>query len=431
MSNGINVEYTLITKKSKSDKGVYFIYISFVPHQFGVRQLKAHIISTGISVNSSEWQRGKVKGKGLEANNINSKLMELQTSTNNFLVTLSTKNYETCSEIMAEIKCNAKLDILGKAPKGKQVEIVSRLKQYSYENIMNKLFVDRNISAGRKRGYSMGLKLLNEYFNGNIPTINLISDTELLNFKKWFKKKHTCSNNTLTDYLSKIAAVFKYAQELKILSSSPLPRGFRGSWEEGKRQVLSEKECLSIMNIDDSTLSKTELVTKYSILVQMLTGMGYGDMESMTYENIKFDSNLKQYFLNKERNKTKVEFKVYSTANARYMIDKLIDLTGDASKPFNLPTIDYANRQYKIISQKAGIPFKVTTYTLRHTYAVNYMESDGRIEDLAENLGQKDLRTTQIYGKISKKRLAEKSKELQSKSIIHQIQSQHNNLKVV
>ena len=431
MNHGMNLELSIITKKSKADKTKYHVYLSFTPYQFGVRQLKPYIISTGICVNVSDWQRDKVKGKSLEAKNINLKLLELQSDAKSLLVNLSTKDYKTCSEIMAEIKANGKLLIIGKAPKGKQVEIISRLKQYAYEKVMNKLFEDRNISVGRRRGYIKGKKLLAEYFNGEIPTISLISDIDLLNFRKWFLKKHSGSENTATDYLSKIAAVFKYAQELKILSISPLPTGFRGSWKEGKREVLSENDCLSLMNLDDSALSQTELVAKYSMLVQMLTGMGYGDMESMTYGNIKYDSTHKQYFLAKERNKTKVEFKVFTTENARYMIEKLIKLTGDEIKPFNLPTIDYANREYKVLAKKAGIPFNVTTYTLRHTYAVNFMDNDGRIEDLAENLGHKDLRTTQIYGKISKKRLAGKAVELQSKSIIHQLQTNHNNLKAV
>jgi len=269
---------------------------------------------------------------------------------------------------------------------------------------------------------------LRAYFKDNIPSIKLISDDELSKFKKWFLKRHKGSPNTATDYLSKIAAVFKFAQEIKIISSSPLPPKFRGQWTDGTREVLSDADCIAIMNLDDSTLSRTELISKYSILVQMLTGMGYGDMESMTYENIKQDINRNQYLLEKERNKTKVEFKVYTTENARYMVDKLIQLTSDEIKPFNLPGIDYANRQYKIIAKKAGIQINVTTYTLRHTYSVNFMDSDGRIEDLAENLGHKDLRTTQIYGKISKKRLSEKAVELQKKSIIHQLQTHQNKL---
>jgi integrase len=176
------------------------------------------------------------------------------------------------------------------------------------------------------------------------------------------------------------------------------------------------------MNLDDSLLSETEQVAKYCLLVQMLTGMGYSDMKALEHSNIILDQNENQYLIEKERNKTGVRFKVFLTDNAKHMVENLKRLTENSERPFNIPTIDYSLRMYKVIGKKAGIAVNITTYTLRHTFAVNFMENDGRIEDLAKILGHTLLKATQIYGKISNKRLAEKTKQLQTTSKIHQLQ---------
>ena len=84
-----------------------------------------------------------------------------------------------------------------------------------------------------------------------------------------------------------------------------------------------------------------------------------------------------------------------------------------------------------MLGEKADVKTNITTYTLRHTFAVNHMENDGRLEDLQKYLGHTELKTTGIYGKISNKRLSNKIKELEGKSKMHQLQPIQNKLKAV
>ncbi len=419
INNGISVDLTLVPKKKKTDRTKYNIYLSFGIYQKGIKQFTPHSISTGMTVNVSEWKQGEVAGRNDKAKLLNERLNEYQSKAKDMLNQLALRKVKTCSQVLEEIKANAKTVVTGKAPRGLKNDFISKLKDYTYKNVMERLIKDKGISVGRQRGYQRSYELLNNFFNEDMPTIDQITTEDLERFNKWFKPK---SLNTKTDYQCKIAATFKHAIKLKILNTNPLPEKFRGAFVDGNRAVLSEMDCLKIMNIDDSTLSKTEEVAKYCILVQMLTGMGYSDMKAVKHINIIFDQNENQYLIEKERNKTGVRFKVFLTDNAKHMIENLKQLTGNVEKPFNIPTIDYALRIYKVIGKKAGIIVNVTTYTLRHTFAVNFMENDGRIEDLAKILGHTLLKTTQIYGKISNKRLAEKTKQLQSTSKIHQLQ---------
>lgn len=62
-------------------------------------------------------------------------------------------------------------------------------------------------------------------------------------------------------------------------------------------------------------------------------------------------------------------------------------------------------RKVKHYSGKAGIQKPVTVHTLRHTFATNYLDQGGRIEDLQQMLGHADLKTTCLYLHFSNERL--------------------------
>lgn len=419
--NEIKVETTYFSKKNKTDKRKSAIYMGFTIYQTGIMQFK-HSISTGIKINTGELNKGQMTGRNINAKNVEHNLNLQTKKADKFLGELSYKGTKTCSELLKEIQINAKEKITGKAPRKHKEEFISKMKTYSYSEIMTRCIKDKNISTGRQRGYNRSYELLKEYFQNEIPAIGLITEQDLETFKKWLKENHTLKQNTATDYRSKIATVIKYALKLKVLTVNPLPENFRGSFVDGNREVLSENECIDIIKINDETLSMTERVAKYCLLVQLLTGMGYSDMKDIQHSNIKYSENEGRYYIEKERNKTGIKFKVFLTDNAFYMVNKLKELTSSDTKPFNVPSIDYSLRMYKKIGEAAEIPTNITTYTLRHTFAVNYMENEGRIEDLAKILGHTLLKTTQIYGKISNKRLAEKTELLQQKSKIHQIQ---------
>lgn len=422
INNGITVDIRLIPKKNKTNNDLYCIYIGFYIYQNGIKQ-DYHSISTGINCMVTEFKNDKVTGKSDKANLINGRLYEYLTSAKDMLTQLTVKKIKTCGELLNEIRSNAKEMILGKAPRGKKNDFISKLKDYQYSEILNRYLDKKQPSKDRKRNYLFTVKLLNEYFNNEIPIINQITSSDLQDLKKWMSEKYK-NQNTATTFLAQIAAIFKYAvTELKILAVNPIPENFRGSFVDGNRQVLDENECLKIMNLDEDKLSQTKKTAKYCLMVQMLTGIGYGDMQNMKHENIKYHGQFEQYYIEKNRNKTTELFVVNLTKNALYYINKLKDLIGDDKQPFNLPSIEYMIRIYKELAKDAGVTTNIATYTLRHTFSVNYMENDGRLEDLQIRLGHKDLKTTQIYGKISAKRLAQTTTDLESKSKIHQLQT--------
>ena len=80
---------------------------------------------------------------------------------------------------------------------------------------------------------------------------------------------------------------------------------------------------------------------------------------------------------------------------------------------FPCPSNQYTNRSLKIIVQKAGLNKKLTFHVARHTFATTVtLEKGISIESVSHMLGHSSIRTTQIYSKVKKKKVASEMKYL-------------------
>jgi site-specific recombinase XerD len=65
------------------------------------------------------------------------------------------------------------------------------------------------------------------------------------------------------------------------------------------------------------------------------------------------------------------------------------------------------NAYLKELANVCGIPKKLTTHFARHTFATTVtLENDVPMETVSRMLGNKNIRTTQIYAKITKKKIS-------------------------
>jgi len=74
------------------------------------------------------------------------------------------------------------------------------------------------------------------------------------------------------------------------------------------------------------------------------------------------------------------------------------------------------NAYLKELAVICGISKDLTTHTARHTFAtIITLENDVPIETIGKMLGHKDLRSTQKYAKITKRKISNKMKSLENK----------------
>jgi len=61
------------------------------------------------------------------------------------------------------------------------------------------------------------------------------------------------------------------------------------------------------------------------------------------------------------------------------------------------------NRSIKRAVQQTGIEKRVTSHTLRHSFATHLLESGADIRTVQEQLGHQDVKTTEIYTHVLKR----------------------------
>jgi Phage integrase SAM-like domain len=213
-----------------------------------------------------EWGEGKVKGKGMYAKMYNDRITSSLLTVREQLETLRVKATNNCSEVKNEIMGCIKTKITGKAPRGQKQDFLSKLKLHTMDSIKLSYFSYKGQCSGRKRVYERALRIFYNYFNNELPLISSIQKKDIEGFKKWYTNSYpNIKQNTTTTYFSMIAAVFKHAEREGVIIKSPIPENFRGGFVDGNREVLSEKECLQIIGLQDNNLSETEKTAKYCL----------------------------------------------------------------------------------------------------------------------------------------------------------------------
>ncbi|MDB5199102.1 MAG: recombinase [Chitinophagaceae bacterium] len=428
LNEGIAVDVKPLPKKQKAKESRYNIYLKFSIYQNGILQLSP-VISTGLTVEVKEWDKDKMKGNSDKAKLINERLnkyMGLSIKSLEYMALNDSINI-TCNRIAKEVHTTIRPKITGKAPRGLKGDFQIKAQEYTLNNVLQLYFKKEDAPCEKRQTiYVRAIELLHEYFNNETPLINNISSSDLENFKNWYQRKYSKSikQNTSTTYFAMIAAVFLFAyKKLKIIKPHPLPENFRGSFVDGKRSILSNNDVKQIISLNDETLSVTDRRAKYCMILQLLTGIGYGDLKTLSRSNRRYDTDLQKWIITKNRNKTGVEFSIRQTDMCNYVYDTLREISGGEETEFSLPSIDYMLRRYKEVAQKAGVKVKVTTYTMRHSFAQDFMNNGGMLEELQKMLGHSKITTTQTYGKISAVRIDAAMTRLEQKSERHQYQN--------
>ena len=424
--NGITIDSIFIGKKNKTRADKYTIYIQFVIKSKKI-SMGLYEMSTGINTMISAWDNGTVKGKNDTAKLINERLNSYQMTCvdmcNQF------KNLSSAKDILDELKTNARIMIIGKIARGQKEQIMEKQKQYEILNVLENYLANNPMCHERKIKYNVPFQHLQNYFNGSLPLINQITEKDFEGFKMYLRKLNL-KLNTVISYSNMIIAVFNYAHRIKLISDNPIPQKFSGSFEAGKRDVITQDELIQIENIKDERLKRHLLIAKYLILFQSVTGLGIKELKSIRYSHIKFQSTNagKSFeFIEKERTKTGIQYRSILSSNAKAIKDKLIELIGNDEQPFNCVSDSLLNRQYRMIGTIAGVIKNMAPYQFRHAFACNYMECGGHPEDLMKILGHKDINTTMIYAQITAQRQADQMQEMEKKNKLFQLK---NKLKI-
>ena len=136
------------------------------------------------------------------------------------------------------------------------------------------------------------------------------------------------------------------------------------------------------------------------------TGLAYSDVKNLTTDRLQtfFDGNL---WIITRRKKTNTESNIRLLDVPKRIIEKYKGLARNGHV-FPVPSNGSCNKILKDIGRQCGFKVRLTYHVARHTNATTVLLSHGvPIETVSRLLGHTNIKTTQIYAKITAQKISQ------------------------
>lgn len=359
--------------------------------------------STGISVKSSQWDKEKerIKGRTTEALNTNLQLDNIASGLQSIFRRIEMSDVVSLERIKSEFL-------------GKKEEI----------DTLMQLFEKHNGDVAKQVGVSVGKATLQKYnvckrhFSEFVEKQYKRSDLKLTEltyvvireFDLYLRTEAGQNPNTATKTMKTFKTITLLGQKMGVLLHDPF-MNHRFHIEPVNRGFLTDEEILLIAN-KDLGISRLELVRDIFIF-SCFTGLAYIDVSNLTPDHI-VTLGEKQWIMT-QRQKTSVETNVLLLDIPKAIIAKYGGKTYRNGKLFPMLTNQKTNSYLKEIADICGIKKNLTFHLARHTFATMSLSKGVPMESVSKMLGHTNIRTTQIYARITNKKIEHDMEELADK----------------
>lgn len=241
--------------------------------------------------------------------------------------------------------------------------------------------------ATYKQKYSK-LKKFNE-FKTNVKLQDITGQLSL-EYENYCRTNKNC-NNTIWNATKFLKMIINTAIREKVLLFNPMAGFVRTPYKSPQIEFLTEGEINKLEDFSDNTLQNETLRNVAAWFVfSCYSGLRYSD--AATFSSKKIIDN--KIIIRTQKSKSDVSIKIFPLLQKA--IDRLVQ-----------PIISNQKINYyiKMAAVACNITKPVNYHMSRHTFAVMYLNRGGTMENLSKLLGHSNIRTTQIYGKITNKRL--------------------------
>lgn len=197
------------------------------------------------------------------------------------------------------------------------------------------------------------------------------------------------------------------------LGVNPLT-GFKCTYEDPQRERLTMEEIMA--------LYKKELISRLAevrdvYLFCCFTGYAYRDVLTLSPAHIVTGIDGEKWIV-KDRVKTNTAERVPLLPIPLEIIERYKEHLYCVYHKRLLPV--NSNQRYngylKEVATVCGIKKHLTTHTARHTFATTVtLENDVPMETVSQMLGHKSIRTTQIYAKITQRKISNNMRKLRDR----------------
>lgn len=221
-------------------------------------------------------------------------------------------------------------------------------------------------------------------------------------FDRYLRVERRLSPNTVWGYMITMKHVLGLALRERLLPADPFA-DYINSYTPVDRGYLSEEELVRLMQ--DQPASPVEELVRDIFLFSAFTGLSYVDIKELRAGNLQklFDGN---WWIVTRRHKTRVESNVRLLDVPMRLIEKYRDAAPD-SRLFPVPSNNCCNEHLHALGRRCGFHTHLTFHVGRHTFATLALNRGMPIETLSRILGHTNIRTTQIYARITNKKISQ------------------------
>lgn len=355
--------------------------------------------SCKISCTPDLWnpRESRLNGKSREAVVINSKLDKLLLSINEaYNSLLGRKHHFTAEDIKNLFQGSVET----------QMTLLKRLDLY-IDDLKSRIGVD--VAVGTIPAYHYTRKalaeLIQKQFNSSDIAFGQLNEQFIRDFQDYVLGERGYAMDTVRHYLAVLKKICKLAfkeghSEKFYFAHYKLPKQ-----KETTPKALSREDFERIRDVEIPSRRPSLALTRDLFLFACYTGTSYADTVSITNENLITDDN-GELWLKYRRKKNEILARVKLLPEAIAMLDKFKDDTRETL----LPVQDYRvlRANMKSLRVLAGLTTDLVYHAGRHSFAsLVTLEEGVPIETISRMLGHNNIQTTQVYARVTPKKLFE------------------------
>lgn len=200
--------------------------------------------------------------------------------------------------------------------------------------------------------------------------------------------------NTVNYYIRGLKALYNRAVMLELIKDNKAFHLVSCATQKTVKRAITAEMLRKVANYDVRGDFALEQARDMFLLSFYLRGMSPIDMSRLTNENIK-DGGYIVY----KRSKTSQELSIKIEKETNALIKKYVLYRDEQHLcPIQLKKDwERVNKSLKIIGKECGVPFPLTMYCARHTWATLSQTIGAPIEVISKGLGHDNVQTTAIY----------------------------------
>jgi len=390
-----------IRKEKKNSKGKVPIYMRITING------KHSEISTKQWIEAERWNSaGAVKGNKSDADSINKTIESLRSKAWSIYMQLQDRYQYVTAEMLKEHFNKQNVE------RKKLCEIF-----HEHNQKVNALIGIDYAKSTAKR-FETTLNHVHEFLKYKFKK----EDIELIqlqynfieDFEQYLKTVKNCNHNSALKYVKLVRKVVNIAVKNDWLIKDPFAK-YKAKFKDVERGFLSEEELNLLINkeITNERLS----IVKDIFIFQCFTSLSDIDIKNLDISKIQVDEKGEKWIISK-REKTGTDSNIPLLPIPLQLIEKYQSRPDSEIRKTIFPfrSNQKMNAYLKEIATICGINKKLTTHIARHTFATTVtLLNDVPIESVSKMMGHKNIRTTQIYGKIVDQKVGNDMRKLKTK----------------